>query len=75
MRIAEVADHPFTLYYGLFDLGRAHLRRGDLPRATRSSGDARTSAERGRSPSGHRTSLRPSASPTPSPAVRTRRLG
>ncbi len=35
MRIAEAADHPFTLYRGLVDLGRAHLRRGDLPRATR----------------------------------------
>ena len=35
VRIAEAADHPFTLYFGLFDLGRAHLRRGDLPRATR----------------------------------------
>jgi tetratricopeptide (TPR) repeat protein len=35
VRIAEAADHPFTLYVGLIDLGRAHLRRGDLPRATR----------------------------------------
>jgi tetratricopeptide (TPR) repeat protein len=35
VQIAEAADHPFTLYFGLFDLGRAHLRRGDLPRATR----------------------------------------
>jgi class 3 adenylate cyclase/tetratricopeptide (TPR) repeat protein len=35
VRIAESADHPFTLFNGLFDLGRAHLRRGDLPRATR----------------------------------------
>jgi class 3 adenylate cyclase/tetratricopeptide (TPR) repeat protein len=35
VQIAEAADHPFTLYRGLFDLGRAHLRRGDLPRATR----------------------------------------
>ena len=35
MRTAEAADHPYTLYWGLFDLGRAHLRRGDLPRATR----------------------------------------
>jgi class 3 adenylate cyclase/tetratricopeptide (TPR) repeat protein len=34
-QIAEAADHPYTLYFGLFDLGRAHLRRGDLPRATR----------------------------------------
>ncbi|HWN56197.1 MAG TPA: tetratricopeptide repeat protein [Methylomirabilota bacterium] len=35
VQIAEAADHPFTLFQGLFDLGRAHLRRGDLPRATR----------------------------------------
>ena len=35
VQIAEAADHPFTLYGGLFDLGLAHLRRGDLPRATR----------------------------------------
>ena len=35
VRIAEAADHPFTLFRGLFDLGLAHLRRGDLPRATR----------------------------------------
>ncbi len=35
VQIAEAVDHPFTLYFGLFDLGRAHLRRGDLPRATR----------------------------------------
>jgi tetratricopeptide (TPR) repeat protein len=35
VQIAEEADHPFTLYWGLFELGRAHLRRGDLPRATR----------------------------------------
>src|SRR5438093_4371 len=35
VRTAEAADHPYTLYWGLFDLGRAHLRRGDLPRATR----------------------------------------
>jgi tetratricopeptide (TPR) repeat protein len=35
VRIAEVADHPFTLYQGLSDLGRAHLRRGDLLAATR----------------------------------------
>jgi tetratricopeptide (TPR) repeat protein len=33
--IAEAADHPFTLYFGLFDLGLAHLRRGDLLRANR----------------------------------------
>ena len=35
VQIAEVADHPFTLHQGLFGLGRAHVRRGDLPRATR----------------------------------------
>jgi tetratricopeptide (TPR) repeat protein len=35
VRIAETADHPYTLYFGLFGLGLAHLRRGDLPRATR----------------------------------------
>jgi DNA-binding SARP family transcriptional activator len=35
VQIAEEADHPFTLNFGLFALGRAHLRRGDLPRATR----------------------------------------
>jgi tetratricopeptide (TPR) repeat protein len=35
VRVAEDADHPFTLYWGLFDLGLVALRRGDLPRATR----------------------------------------
>jgi tetratricopeptide (TPR) repeat protein len=35
VRIAEAADHPYTLSFGLFALGLAHLRRGDLPRATR----------------------------------------
>ena len=35
VRIAETADHPYTLYFALLDLGLAHLRRGDLPRATR----------------------------------------
>jgi len=34
VQIAEAADQPFTLFWGLFDLGLAHLRRGDLPRAT-----------------------------------------
>jgi len=34
VQIAEAADHPVTLYWGLFALGRAHLHRGDLPRAT-----------------------------------------
>ncbi len=35
VRTAEAADHSYTLFFGLFDLGRAHLRRGELPRATR----------------------------------------
>ena len=35
VRIAEVADHSFNLCLGLFALGLAHLRRGELPRATR----------------------------------------
>jgi class 3 adenylate cyclase/tetratricopeptide (TPR) repeat protein len=35
VRIAEAAEHPFTMYWGLFELGLAHLRRGDVPRATR----------------------------------------
>ena len=35
VRIAEAADHPLTLFPGLFYLGLVHLRRGDLPRATR----------------------------------------
>src|SRR5262249_56219097 len=35
VQIAEAADHPLTLYHGLLGLGLAHLRRGDLPRATR----------------------------------------
>ena len=34
VRISETADHPLTLSLGLFSLGLAHLRRGDLPRAT-----------------------------------------
>ena len=34
IRIAEAADHPLSLYWGLFELGLVHLRRGDLPRAT-----------------------------------------
>jgi class 3 adenylate cyclase/tetratricopeptide (TPR) repeat protein len=33
VRIAEEADHPFTLCRGLFLLGLAHFRRGNLPRA------------------------------------------
>ena len=35
VRTAEAADHPWTLFQALFDLGRTHLRRGDLPRSTR----------------------------------------
>ena len=35
VRIAEEADHPLSLYWGLFDLGLVSLRRGDLGRATR----------------------------------------
>jgi tetratricopeptide (TPR) repeat protein len=35
VRTAEAADHPWTLHWGLLELGRAHLRRGDLRRATR----------------------------------------
>ena len=35
VQIAEAADHPFSLNAGLFALGFAHLRRGDLPRAIR----------------------------------------
>ncbi len=34
VQIAQAADHPFTLFFVLFYLGLAHLRRGDLPRAT-----------------------------------------
>jgi tetratricopeptide (TPR) repeat protein len=35
VQIAEEADHPHTLYFGLLGLGIVHLRRGDTPRATR----------------------------------------
>jgi tetratricopeptide (TPR) repeat protein len=35
VQIAEAADHPITLYIGLFGLGLALLRRGDLLRAIR----------------------------------------
>ena len=35
VQVAEAADHPFTLSIGLFDLGLALLRRGDLSRSTR----------------------------------------
>ena len=34
-QVAEAADHPFSLHLALFALGRVHLGRGDLPRATR----------------------------------------
>jgi tetratricopeptide (TPR) repeat protein len=34
-QIAEAGDDPYVLYWALFFLGFAHLRRGDLPRATR----------------------------------------
>jgi hypothetical protein len=74
VRIAEVADHPYTLYFGLRGLGLAHLRRGDLPpRDPGPRAGAISSAERGRSSRGHRSSPRPSAPPTPSPAGLTRR--
>ena len=33
--VAEAVDHPLTLHLGLFALGLARFRRGDLPRATR----------------------------------------
>ena len=35
VQIAEEADNPFTLNFGLFNLGRVFLRRGDLPHAIR----------------------------------------
>jgi len=35
VRIAETADHPYTLHFGLIPLGLAYLRRGDPPRAIR----------------------------------------
>jgi tetratricopeptide (TPR) repeat protein/MoxR-like ATPase len=34
VRIAEAADHPFTVYRALLALGLAHFRRGDSPRAS-----------------------------------------
>jgi tetratricopeptide (TPR) repeat protein len=34
VRVAEAADQPYTLSFGLAALGLAHFRRGDLPRAT-----------------------------------------
>ncbi len=30
VQVAEEADNPFTLNYGYFNLGRAHLRRGNV---------------------------------------------
>jgi tetratricopeptide (TPR) repeat protein len=33
VRTAEAADHPFTMHFGLFTLGLAQLRRGDLTNA------------------------------------------
>jgi tetratricopeptide (TPR) repeat protein len=33
VRIAEEADHPWTLYWGSLFLGWVHLHRGDFPRA------------------------------------------
>jgi tetratricopeptide (TPR) repeat protein len=35
VQIAEAADHPYTLYFVLCELGRARLRRGDPLRAIR----------------------------------------
>ena len=35
LRIAEEADHPWTLFYALLSLGLAHSARGDFPRAAR----------------------------------------
>jgi DNA-binding NtrC family response regulator/tetratricopeptide (TPR) repeat protein len=35
VHVAEAAGHAFTLHFALFDLGLAHLRRGDLPHAIR----------------------------------------
>jgi class 3 adenylate cyclase/tetratricopeptide (TPR) repeat protein len=34
VRVADAADHPYTLHFGLLDLGLAYLCRGDIPRAT-----------------------------------------
>src|SRR5262249_53881869 len=34
LRIAEAADHAYTLFFALSALGLAHLRRGDFQRAT-----------------------------------------
>jgi tetratricopeptide (TPR) repeat protein len=35
VQIAEAADHPYTLHFGLLDLGLAYFCRGDLPRGIR----------------------------------------
>jgi class 3 adenylate cyclase/DNA-binding SARP family transcriptional activator len=35
VQIAEAVEHPVTLYFTMFDLGRVHLRRGNLANATR----------------------------------------
>ena len=70
VRTAEAADHPFTLYTGLFDLGRAHLRRGDLPRATRVLERGLDLCRTWQIVAGCRASPRPSVPRTPSPAVR-----
>jgi hypothetical protein len=35
VRITEAADHSVALYFTSFDLGRVHLRRGNLADATR----------------------------------------
>jgi DNA-binding SARP family transcriptional activator len=71
VQTAEEADNPFTLNFGLFALGRVHLRRGDLPRATRV-------LERGHGLCRTRqvvfwTPFVGAAPPTPSPAVLRRR--
>ena len=56
VQIAEAADHPFTLYQGLFNLGLAHLRRGDLPpRDPGPRAGPRPLPGRGRSSTGHRS--------------------
>ena len=72
VRIAETADHPLTLYFGLFGLGVAHLRRGISLARPRSSSGATSSVARGTSSSGRQSSPRPSAPPTPWAARLTR---
>jgi len=73
VQIAEAADHPFTRLVGLLALGLAHLRRADLPHATRILERGQTSAARGISSSGHHSLPLPSAPPTLSAAGLTRR--